>query len=489
MSAPSEAELAFATSVNPEATFCAQLEALIRRRPAGQPDYRTRDWKRRPFRPLLLGYNGKGNVGADIRVREMIRQIRTASVSVGFEPELLVMGDFPIDPVLASLPQVRLNGYFPDLIDATLDGLDGVIACEGSMFTSKFSDLLSATFAGGLGVALRQGKFAVGYGAESGQMSASLSRFVSRTCQGALILSRSRQTHEHLSSLGLRSTIGADSAWSYAPSEFALQSARDRLLADGWDGKAPVAVVCPMNPFFWPVKVDVRKARELKEFGRHKELHYDSVLFHSDPPGAHMRFARYLETMKRAIDHLTARGYFAVIVGMDSLDRTACTELRHRCQRPLSSFVSGEMAGEFIVSVLHSSTLVITSRFHGAVLSLNAGVKTIGIAIDERIRNLFSENGLQEWFLRSDDPDLGERLIETVDKLQSHDLREAYDRLLCSQLRMLGSMCLELHGEMLRVFDGMAETPAPLSWRKFLPPLSPTIQELLSRESGAQASA
>jgi polysaccharide pyruvyl transferase WcaK-like protein len=472
------AEIEFAESKNPDATFCNQLERLLQRCAAGI-DSKHRDWRKQVLRPLLLGYTGKGNVGADIRVREIVRQLRVVFAHAGFEPRLVVMENTALDPVLESLEKIELSTYFPDFIETQLAKVDGVIACEGSMFTSRFSDLLSATFAGAIGYAARQKRLAVGYGAESGQMSDRLSEFVRHSCNGGLILARSQQSHDHLSSIGLNSRLGADPAWTYDPPESVLATTRERFRSLGWDGQQPIAVVCPMNPFCWPVKVDFEKARSLQERGSHADQHYDGVLFHTVPASAEASLDRYLASLQSTIAHLRRIGHFTVLVGMEKLDGKTCALLESRLDRPIPSFVSGECPAQEIVSVLHSADLVVTSRFHACVLSLNTRVKTIGIALDERIRNLFTENGMAEWFFRCDDEHLGEHLIDAVNRIRETDLDAVYTRLVQSQIERVGKMGMMIHDEVCRVYPDFPQSPLPRYWKSFLPPLSPRVEAIL----------
>jgi polysaccharide pyruvyl transferase WcaK-like protein len=478
MSESTRAELEFFASSEPEATFCRQLERMVRKaRPRSGV---ARDWRKQPFRPLLLGYNGKGNVGADLRVREIIRQMRVVLGHVPLDPLLVRMDTVMLDPLLAELTPVRFDGYFPDFIEHWLPRADGVIACEGTMFTSKFSDILSATFAGAIALAARSGELAIAYGAESGSMSAGLSRFVQRAGQeGGLVLSRSRQTHEHLRSLGVASRLGADTAWTYDSPEEALRAARGTLEAAGWDGRAPVAVVCPMDPFCWPIRVDFDKARALREQGLYREQHYAGVMFHSASEEAQARFQAYLAALRQVLADLAAQGYFPILIGMEKLDGRACARLNESLPRALPAFVSGSVPARGIVALLHSASMVVTSRFHAAVLSLNACVRTVGIALDERIRNLFSEAGLEEWFVRCDAEELGDALVQRTRALRCADMTGRYEALVRSQIEMIGHMGMRLHDEIVRVYGDFPPAPLARDWRAHLPPLSARLEAVL----------
>src|SRR5208282_3040575 len=105
--------------------------------------------KGKPWQPgeklklLFAGYNGNRNTGSDVRVEEMLRQLRR------------VLGPENVDFTVTSLNfdrtrgyfdgtgQVRLPMVFPPFLYKEVRKHHGVIACEGSMFKSKFSNALT----------------------------------------------------------------------------------------------------------------------------------------------------------------------------------------------------------------------------------------------------------------------------------------------------------------------------------------------------------
>ena len=59
---------------------------------------------------------------------------------------------------------------FPPFLADEVPRHHGVVACEGSMFKSKFANALTTMMIGSLGIAAAQNKLSVGYGAEAGHM-------------------------------------------------------------------------------------------------------------------------------------------------------------------------------------------------------------------------------------------------------------------------------------------------------------------------------
>src|SRR6185503_11389416 len=100
------------------------------------------------------------------------------------------------------------------------------------------------------GIAAAENKVSIGYGAEAGAMDRSLQRLCARYCAQSLILTRNEASQAVLSSLGVPSELGADTAWTFEP--HGLDFGRRALGEAGWDGRAPVLAVCPIDPFCWP---------------------------------------------------------------------------------------------------------------------------------------------------------------------------------------------------------------------------------------------
>ena len=150
---------------------------------------------------------------------------------------------------------MHLPDIFPPFLSDEVPKHHGVVACEGSMFKSKFANALTTMMIGSLGIAAAQNKLSVGYGAEAGHMDplvaqdvrALLPEFVGHHPQRGVAdpAARTGRAHRtgHRHGLDIRA----------APAEYGHKVLRQA----GWDGSTPVLVVCPINPFEWPVKASV----------------------------------------------------------------------------------------------------------------------------------------------------------------------------------------------------------------------------------------
>ncbi|TNE85488.1 MAG: hypothetical protein EP330_25735 [Deltaproteobacteria bacterium] len=389
-----------------------------------------------PLKLLLAGYSGTRNTGADVRVEEMIKQLRFL-----FGDDWLELSILTIDPertrgYFRTVRQLVLPKIFPKFLVETVHEHHGVLACEGSMFKSKFANALSTMMTGALGLANAEGKLSVAYGGEAGQMDPALQDLVRRYARESLMLVRNDNSKKVLGELGVPAVIGTDTAWTYDPGP---SPEADRLLEEaGYDGRKLV-ICCPIHAFWWPVKPDVAKGVSHWLTGSHADTHYASVYFHKGGDEVEAKQAAYLERFGAAVRrYAQEQDAFVAIVGMEALDRVAA--------EPLSEILGGvpvwcsdEHVHTTLVGLLRRADRVVTSRYHAAVTSMPALVPSIGITMDERIPNLMADRGHPELALRVDDPDLDQALYDVLNWVDAHE-EAVRDGILDSVVRNLERM-------------------------------------------------
>lgn len=402
-----------------------------------------------PLELLLAGYVGTRNTGADVRTEEMIRQFRHL---LGDEHASLSI--LTIDPewtrgYFKSVRQLQVPQIFPPFLFDQVRRFHGVIACEGSMFKSKFASALTTMMVGALGLARAEDKLAVGYGGEAGAMDPSLEDMVERYVAGSLIITRNPESSAVLSRLGIETKVGTDTAWTFGGEEVDAPGGLSETLLRraGWDGKKPVVVVCPIHPFWWPVRPDPWKALVHRVSGAHARSHFRSIYFHHDAPDVDKKLVAYLTKLSGAlIDVTQRRDVFPVIVGMEALDRRACERfadlVEHKTHRRWPLFSSDEHDMWELVSILRRASLVVSSRYHALVCSMPAGVPSIGVTMDERIRNLMKDRGTPELSLEVDDGKLDAKVREAAVTLldDPEAARAPIERSVARNLRVMGQM-------------------------------------------------
>lgn len=472
----------FLNAISPEAAYLDHLRSVIQRaRSAGSARYANGHFRspNAVFQPLLLGYNGASNTGADVRVIEMLRQFRHIFGHVAFDPVLLASGSDFKHPELDRVRKLDLQSYFPDFLSESLDTYTGVIACEGSMFTSTFSETLSGTFSGGIGYATAIGHLGIGYGAEAAAMSPALEDFTSNACANSLIISRNRHSQKQLHAMGIRTKLGADPAWTFEPEQ---SESLDLLIRSGWNGKDKIAVLCPINPFCWPVVIDVERGKAAAANLEKSEYQRDGISFHSWMPANAIKYDRYLDAFSDLVHWLRGRQYFVVQVGMQDIDGSSCSSLNQRMSSAIPTFIRGACNIDQITGMLHRADLIATSRFHAALIGMSARTPCIGISMDSRIDRLFSENDLGEWLLSCDTDHLGAQLIARAANIanSADELEHLYATIAAKEIRAIEEMGMVVMNETLATYSGFPECPLNQSWDAYLPPLAPRIDALLN---------
>ncbi|MFZ1922986.1 MAG: polysaccharide pyruvyl transferase family protein [Xanthobacteraceae bacterium] len=371
------------------------------------------------LRILLAGYSGAANTGADLRTGEIIRQLRAEFGADRLDLGLLVVGEHKL-PFQERLEVERIEGYPPDCVHDLCTRYDAVVVCEGSLFTSTFADSLAMLLTAFLGMATALGKPAVAYGAEVDRMSPEIAAFVRCHATAALLIARNAASLARLEQMGLAAELGTDTGWSYRPRH--PEAADAALRALGWNGTAELLVLCPTNPFRWPLVTDPAKALLASLTGQPESDHYRGMMFFQPAEISGRRCAAFLAAMAQAVrDHAARRsaGVFPVIVGMEANDRQACIDLAERlgAAKPL---VAGDVAPDLIVATLYAAARLVSARYHAVLLGMTAGVPAVGLAYDQRVRALLSDAGHAELALEVDDPDLTAALVRALDRLATH---------------------------------------------------------------------
>jgi len=444
-------------------------------------DLRQNTWAPgKPLKLLFAGYVGTRNTGADVRVEEMIRQIRHVVGDDDLEATIMT-----VDPELTAgyfrtVRQVELPVVFPKFLHDECPKHHGVIACEGSMFKSKFASALSVMMAGALGIANAEGKLSVGYGAEAGNMTPALRDFVKKHCKNSLVICRNEPSRDVLGVMGIRTTGGADTAWTFEPAPLSVGA--EHLRKAGWDGKKPVLVVCPINPFWWPVKPDLAKAAAMRLVGQYRDEHYQSVYFHHSSQAATDKYENYLDAIAKGVNHFASkRDCFPILVAMEQLDKYACEDLAPRLDMGAPMFTSDKYDMFNMVSILRNCAWMLSSRFHAVVTSMPGQVASAGITMDERIRNLMNDRGHPDMFFEVDEKDLAEKLLLTMRRVHrdAPSISAEIGKAVPQQLRLMGQMGLDFMDEVVRVYPEFPRRELPRTWEAHLPELPPAVRSIL----------
>jgi len=441
--------------------------------------------KGKPWQPgeklklLFAGYNGTRNMGSDVRVEEMLRQLRHILGANNVAFSVMSQNFQRSKGYFEDTAQVFLPDIFPPFLSDEVPKHHGVVACEGSAFKSKFANALTTMMIGSLGIAAAQNKLSVGYGSEAGQMDPPIKKMCARYCRNSLVITRNEESRTVLRELGVPTELGTDTAWTFEPkpSEYGQKVLREV----GWDGSTPVLVVCPINPFEWPVKASVAKFALHGLTRAYKESHYRSVYFHNSGAAADRAYEHYLKSIANAVDAFRKkRKVFMVLVATERLDARPAKRISEKLGGvPVLS--SDDYNMYELVSILRACHMMASSRYHGIVTSMPGLVPSAGITMDERIRNLMRERGQEELLMNVDDADLEPKLLAALEKLATEGERiaDGIGHTVVKNLKVMARMGVYFEEEVQRRYPDFPTRKGEWSWEDYLPPMSESLHRLV----------
>ena len=437
---------------------------------------------------LLACYAGARNTGSDLRVEEMIRQIRhvlgeeRVELSVTTQNFDLTRGYFP------GATQVKLPDVFPAFLYRQVRKNDGAIACEGSMFKSTWADALTTMMVGSLGLAAAQNKLSVGYGGDADRMNPMLAWMCRRYCRQSFVIARSSGSQAALRDQGIPAELGTDTAWTFESNQ--PEFGRQALRQAGWDEATPVLIVCASDPFCWPVKPSLGKYLARVLTGAYKESQYRTIYFHKAGPEVDAALNRMLTGMSRAVHVFRQRHkVFPIVVGTEQIDKKACLEVARQLGG-LPVFTSDKYDMHQLVSILRAGNMLISSRYHAIVTTMTSLLPSAGIAMDERIRNLMQERGHEDLMVSVDDPELEAKLVAAMERLRTdaESIRDAIGRTVVQNLKRMARMGVFLERAVHERYPEFPIRGGIRSWEDYLPPLHSGLRRLVeSYDSRTQA--
>lgn len=427
---------------------------------------------------LFAGYNGSRNTGADVRVQEMLRQVRHVLGAANVDFSVTSMNFERSKGYFAGTRQVHLPNVFPPFLYHEVRRNHGVIACEGSMFKSKFANALTTMTIGSLGLASAENKLSLAYGGEAGNMDPLIRNMCERYVHDSMVITRNPESQTLLSALRISTELGTDTAWTFEPHPASY--ARKILRDAGWDEKTPILVICPINPFVWPVKASIGKFLARNLTGAYKDSQYQSVYFFSSGEEATRKYQHYVSAIAKSTAAFRQRHkVFPILVAMERLDAGPCRALAARLPgTPI--FTSDDYDMFQMVSILRECSYMISSRYHGIVTCMPGLVASAGVTMDERIRNLMRERSHEHLLLTVDDPDLEPKLLQIMETLvaEADSIRDGIGRTVIRNLKVMARMGTYLGDAVRRTYPEFPLRSGVLGWEDYLPPLSGHLRQL-----------
>jgi len=436
---------------------------------------------------LFAGYNGTRNTGSDVRVQETLRQIRHVLGAENVDFSVMTQNFDRTQGYFDGSRQVHLPDVYPPFLFREVHANHGVVACEGSMFKSKFANALTTMMIGSLGLASAENKLSVAYAGDAGHMDDLIEWMCARYTRESLVITRSLESQQLLSGLGVPNELGADTAWTFEPRP--TDYARNTLRKAGWDEKTPILVLCPIHPFVWPVRASIGKYIASAVTGAYKDSQYRTVYFFESGAEVDRKFNHYVAGYAQAAKAFLQRHkVFPILVAMERLDAVACRAIEKEIPS-MPIFTSDDYDMFELVAILRACTYMVSSRYHGIVTCMPAGVVSAGVTMDERIRNLMRERGHQHLVLDVDDPDLGPKLLDVMEKLvvEADEIRQSIGRTVVSNLKAMSRMAIFFEEELRKTYPEFPLRKGVLSWEDNLPPFSDNLRKLVEEYDSSPA--
>ena len=274
--------------------------------------------------------------------------------------------------------------------------------------------MLTLFFCEAAGIMKQQGKPCIAYGSEAGHLDEFMKKPVLDLCSETYFIARSQDSLEIIKELGMNGHIGTDTAWTFKSldkKEWALT----KLKETGWDGTQPLLGIAVINPFWWPIRpsvVDLFKAIITGNW----DLHVNKWYFFAWSKKRAVLFDNYIKYIATAINHFAKkRDHHVIIIGMEMLDIDACNKLQTQILSKPAIFSSKNYDGYELTEILRNLTLLVTSRYHARVLSMEGHVPAVAISMDERLDNIYGELGHEKLLLKVDDTKLEHSLLDALD--------------------------------------------------------------------------
>ncbi len=346
-------------------------------------------------RVLMVGYNGANNTGAEALLQSDIEDVRAV---LGPQVRITVptLNEANLRRYLTESPTLRISPmptlYF-GAIRRMVKENDLVLLAEGSTYMDTWGSPLLWAFLWATRCAAAMGKASLAYAVDAGTLSAANQRRVrSIASRTDLIVTRTRAAAQRLRELGVTAPIQwtADNAFTFRPKD-----EEKGWPVRSWPRAGAGMVGFAMVDFsLWPVV--------MRPWGR-KDRCYKWPYYFSRSP----RRVRFSHEMARGFaaqaDRIIERtGKAVALICMEQVDEAMARAVHGLMKHPEDArvFSAREHNASQMTVLLRSLDLLVTSRFHAAVLSLAAGVPQIAVGHDARLRTIYGDLGLaNEWFL------------------------------------------------------------------------------------------
>jgi polysaccharide pyruvyl transferase WcaK-like protein len=361
---------------------------------------------------LLVGYNGANNTGSEARLLSIIEDVRTilgpeTLITVPTLNEINLRRYLKEDEFLKIAPISSI--FFFDVLKLVKEH-DILLLVEGSCYMDTWTSALLWAFLWATRCAHNFKKPNIAYAVDVGHLSPFNRYLVKREASKTdLIITRTNLAAEGLKEIGVKAPmeVTADCAFTFQTSKNDAN-----ILQETWpDLDLGVVGLAPVDFYLWPVV--------MRPWGKKENL-YKWPYYYSRSKerieGSEKLALKWAQEADRIIEKY-AKGI--ALICMEELDEPLAKCIKEKMKHPEMAkiYSSRKYNASQMTNLLRSLELLVTSRYHAGVLSLEAKIPQIAIGHDTRLKGFYRELGLDSYLLDYMSPEIWDKLEEKVDEL------------------------------------------------------------------------
>ena len=361
---------------------------------------------------LLAGYNGANNTGSEARLLSIINDLKAilgseAIITVPTLNEANLRRYLKEDEFLKIVP---ISSIFFFDIRRLVKEHDILLLVEGSCYMDTWTSALLWAFLWATRCAYNFKKPSIAYAVDAGHLSSFNKRLVKQEASKTdLILTRTDLAAEKLKDIGVKAPIQvtADCAFTFKP----LKEDAN-ILREIWpQSDFGVAGLAPIDFYLWPVV--------MRPWGKKENL-YKWPYYFSRSKKRIQETEKLASRWAKVADIIVEKhGKRIALICMEEVDESIAISIKERMKNPEMTkiFSSRDYNASEMTNILRGLELLVTSRYHAGVLSLEAQIPQIAIRHDTRLRGFYMELGLENYMLDYTAPGIWHELEKKVDKL------------------------------------------------------------------------
>ena len=383
---------------------------------------------------LLMGYNGANNTGSETRLISIIEDVRRVlgsevciTIPTLNEKNLRRYIKEESNLIIAPVPSI----YFFALRKLVKEQ-DLILLVEGSCYMDTWTSALLWAFLWTTRVANSHNIPCLAYAVDAGDLSPLNKFLVKREASKTdLIITRTSYARDKLLKMGVTAPImhTADSAFT-----FQTETEDRNILKKIWENEnlpepeRSIVGLAIIDFYLWPVVI--------RPWGRKRNLYKWPYYFSRSKTrklGSEDLAAKWAAEADRIVEKHQKN---IVLICMESVDEPLAKNIVNRMKHHKNTriFSSNEFNASQMTEMLRKLDLLVTSRYHAAVLSLEARIPQIAVGHDPRLKGFYMDLKMDEEYLidytyeKNTDFKIWNQLTKLVDELIENP-RKTYQRL------------------------------------------------------------